>query len=304
MAKQRKTLLDLIRDKIGFIEASEKEFLEGIESMEIALFAALRKMLLSFDMNDGVISATKRNEGLILGLKKKVLDIIESSTLTKKLSRFLKKFDAIDTLNEVIYGRILEDAKVKLALSVEQKIFVDELTDALTNRSVLTAQFANPIRRMLLNAVAFGQSFDEAEANLRMFVKGDNKKLGRFRAYTGQVVTDALNGYDGMTQDKMRDEYSLDIFFYVGSLIRDSRSTCVELVNGTGEFADLALRPGVYPVRALPEVIRRASNNKGWNPATTAATFGQYRGGYNCRHEIVYARANEKERELIKNRYE
>ncbi len=130
-------------------------------------------------------------------------------------------------------------------------------------------------------------------------VKGTGKG-GLFRRYAGQVATDSLNGYDGAVNDVIRDSFQLDGFRYVGSLIDDSRQNCIELVNGSGEFEKFAIRPGTYRTEDLQAIIDIAKYRPGWNPATTTQTFAQYRGGYRCRHQVIYFRLKPEENEKVK----
>jgi hypothetical protein len=294
MAKKRNTLKEILEEKIRLIEAVESGFLKGIEGTEKALFAALLKLLRQFSNKGGRFVKDRATNALILKLKREILQTIRRSTYLTKIEDYLTNFDEVERLNRLTYSQTLQ-REINLSLNAQKKLAIEELTDALTGQSALNSNFVNPIRKMMLNAVALGQTLEETEENLRRFVRGNNQQLGRFRAYTGQVARDALNGWDGLVNDTIRDRYDLDGFMYVGSIVRDSRPNCVHLVSGSGQFSDLSIRPGVFAVSDIPKIISRARGGKGFNPNVTPETFAQYRMGYNCRHQIIYIRLTDEE---------
>lgn len=297
MAKN-KTVSELITEKLGYIKKSELDFLEGIESLEVAIYSKILDILRNFAQEEGRIIKSGSNASLFDRLKKEILRVIRESTFVPKVNKFLTSFDKVEKMNRNIYERIL-GTKIKTDLSLEKLTVIEKVTDALANQSSLNTNFINPIRKALTDSVRFNQTFQEAEANLKSLVKGTGKG-GLFRRYSGQVVTDSINGYDGAVNDVIRDAYQLDGFRYVGSLIEDSRKNCVELVNGSGEFEKFAIRPGTYRTEDLQDIIDVAKHRPGWNPATTVSTFAQYRGGYNCRHQVMYFRLKLEENEKVK----
>lgn len=298
MAKRKKTIEELLSDKIKFIENSELSFLDGIESMEKAVYSKIIEILRSFAQKEGRLIKDESNKTLLIRLKKEILKVIRESTFIPKVNGFLSDFDKVENMNRNIYLNIL-GVPIKTDLSLEKKIVIDSVVDALTNQSSLNTNFSNPIRKMLTDAVRFKQTFAEAEENLRTLVKGTGKG-GLFKRYTSQVVTDSINGFDGAVNDVIRDAYQLDGLRYVGSLIKDSRSNCKDLINGSGVFEKFAIRGGTYRVEDLPKIISIAKNRPGWNKETTPQTFAQYRGGYRCRHQVFYFRLKPEENEQIK----
>jgi len=301
MAKSRsKTVADMLSEKLGYIDKTELDFLDGIESLEIAIYSKILDILRSFAQEEGRIIAKGSNAALFDRLKRQILKVIRESTFVPKVNKFLTSFDKVEKMNRSIYERIL-GTKVRTDLSLEKLTVIEKVTDSLLNQSSLNANFINPIRKTLTDAVRFNQTFAEAEENLKRAVKGTDKG-GLLRRYAGQVVTDSINGFDGAINDVIRDAYQLDGFRYVGSLIKDSRLNCIELINGSGAFEKFAIRPGSYRVKDTEKIIAIAENRPGWNPETTVNTFGQFRCGYRCRHQIFYFRLKPEENQLVENK--
>lgn len=57
-----------------------------------------------------------------------------------------------------------------------------------------------------------------------------SKELGQFKKYVTQISRDTLNQFDGQINGRIAEEYGLNAFRYVGSIIEDSRPQCVQWV--------------------------------------------------------------------------
>jgi hypothetical protein len=107
----------------------------------------------------------------------------------------------------------------------------------------------------------FKTAVDELKQSYGSTVTGDN-----LSAYSGQIVQDALMGFDGQFAKFRADELGLTHYIYYGSIIRDSRDFCVEHAN-----------------KIFTEDEARALWQKEWQGKSGSDPFLD-RGGYNCRH--------------------
>jgi hypothetical protein len=107
----------------------------------------------------------------------------------------------------------------------------------------------------------FKTAVDELKQSYGSTVTGDN-----LSAYSGQIVQDALMGFDGQFAKFRADELKLTHYIYYGSIIRDSRDFCVEHAN-----------------KIFTEDEARALWQKEWQGKSGSDPFLD-RGGYNCRH--------------------
>ena len=111
------------------------------------------------------------------------------------------------------------------------------------------------------NTEDFKTAVDELKQTYGSTVTGDN-----LSAYSGQIVQDALMGFDGQFAKFRADELGLTSFIYYGSIIRDSRDFCVEHAN-----------------KVFTEEEARALWQSDWQGKSGSDPFLD-RGGYNCRH--------------------
>ena len=287
------TIQETANKKYSIITDAEKKLTDGLKSSEKAIFNKVLAILQKLAQKEGKLTKETINNKFLNTLTKQVLRVIRKSTLQSRIEDFLPNFEKIEKLNSSMYAGITGSAftsKIKAEISTYRKITIENIINNLLGESQLKANYINPIRDILFQGVALKQNVKAVEVKLSKYIKGNKTKAGQFSRYTTQVVMDSINQHDGQINDIARDAFQLDGFMYVGSLIKTSRDNCEHLVGSTGKFKDLQVRKGMYRVEDIPKIIRRLDKGKGsgWNPSTTPTTFAQYRGGYGCRHQIIY----------------
>ena len=111
------------------------------------------------------------------------------------------------------------------------------------------------------NTENFKTAVDELKQSYGSTVTGANLAV-----YSGQIVQDALMGFDGQFAKFRADEVGLTSYIYYGTIIRDSRDFCVEHVN-----------------KVFTEEEARELWQQDWQGKSGSDPFLD-RGGYNCRH--------------------
>ena len=90
------------------------------------------------------------------------------------------------------------------------------------------------------------------------------------RRYAGQIAHDSVMQYHGQFTVAKAKDAGLTHFRYTGTLVRDSRPFCRDMVNKT----------------LTEKEIRDTWNNQGWQGKSTGDPF-IVRGGYRCRHTWI-----------------
>lgn len=288
MVKGRNTLFDFIQKRLKLLLTADNEFLDSIRSTETSLWSAFLKIINDFTVKDGRIQKDESSTRTLANISRKTRDAIRESTLPKKVDLFLPKFDQVDELSRGIYGDIVGEGFIAADTRVAKRQAINIVVKSLKDIKGLETQYLLPLQRQMFHAIETNMPFTQAVDLLRNYVRGETKSGGHLARYARQVSTDLLNGYSGFVDWQMAKENGLDGFYYSGSLIKTSRQTCIDLVEGTGEFADLSINGSLYPVEVIPEIVKRSKDNPGWRPETTAETFAIHRGGYNCRHNLIF----------------
>jgi hypothetical protein len=124
---------------------------------------------------------------------------------------------------------------------------------------------------------------------LTAYVVGTPELNGLYSRYVKQISRDALGQFDGQINAIIADEFGLDAFRYVGSIIDDSRAQCVRWVGKR-----------ILEKSEMQSEIAWANNNgTGMIPGTNPDNFLVFRGGYNCRHRAIPFKLTKSQRERL-----
>jgi len=162
-------------------------------------------------------------------------EIYQSSLVGKPFA------DVVDTIRSTING-IYQQADTKKQ---------QELVDFIQKQKIAGKT----------NTEDYKTAVDELKQTYGSTVTGANLAV-----YSGQIVQDALMGFDGQFAKYRADELGLTSYVYYGTVIRDSRDFCVEHVN-----------------QVFTEEEARALWQQDWQGKSGSDPFLD-RGGYNCRH--------------------
>lgn len=286
------TLFELIRKRIALLLTADDIFLKSIRRTEFALWRIFNSILNNLTVRSGRIVKDESSTSVIINSRRNVTKAIAKSPLKQTVTDFLPRFDQVESLQGKIYGRIASRPGFKMPnTAVAKRMAVERVVASLGELRGLDPVYIQPLIQRMFTAVESQMQISAAREYIRDYIVGTSPSGGQLSRYSRQITMDLLNGYDGFIQQQLRQEYGYDGMFYVGSLIKDSRPNCVHLINGSGWFENLAIRPGFFAAEDIPEIVNRASmptHSNGWRPETTPETFPIYRCGFNCRHAVLF----------------
>jgi hypothetical protein len=223
-------------------------------------------------------------------VEKIILDAIQGSTYPKDVNGFLRNFETLKQFNLDIHQSVndLSPDELSQLINPVQRATVEQTLQGLTGSGVST-NFIEPIRTGIFQNIVAGSTKSDLEAYLKRYILGTPEVDGTLSRYVKQVSRDALNQFDGQVNAKIANEFGLDAYRYVGSLIEDSRPQCRRWVA-----------MGVIQTKDLPdEIAWMNANGTGAIPGTSPETFSIYRGGYNCRHSAIPFKLTKSQREKL-----
>lgn len=277
----KKKIKSSIITKANILDTADNVFMSSIRGFEKSFFSIVTKLLNKFSTAGGLLLSDDANTALLLTLSKRLKSALKNSTFSSKVGAFLPNFDKVEELNLTILEEVngLSRRRLKKLLGGVKADAVEAVSTQLLTPAFQEANLIRPLRKILFKHISRGSTLEEAKKELRLWIKGDNKRRGQISRYVGQIARDALNQYDGTINQKAYDEFDMDGFYYVGSLIKDSRPQCVRWVKELG---------GVIPADKLEEEIEWMHRNGGGViPGTDVSNFAEFRGGYNCRHTAI-----------------
>ena len=281
------SLSQLLSKRAKIIDLSESRFSKVIKNTSESYADLAIKLLSRYSIRSELRNPDLTDLQLLGELRGELVKIFERSEYKSGVSAYLNSFDTVENASiEILEDWSKVPAKI-LKLTAEKKIAIDNISRRLLNPFEVETNFVLPIQNMMYRSITFGATYQETEAALLEIITGNSAKAGFMERYATQITRDALNQYSGTINQKAVKEFDMDGFRYIGSLIEDSRKTCVDLVNGSGALADLSLGGNSYRVEDVPKIIKLCENNPGWIDGTNEGNFFTNRGGYNCRHDAI-----------------
>lgn len=281
-------LIRLINRQEKSITSAENALLDGLTPIERKIFAATKGQLNKMNQSGGKFKFNEANVNLVNELDQVILNEIQTSSFPNNVSKYLQNFDSVTDYQAELHESLNDISPAELRNLVDpfKQQMVQDTLNGLTGSGVAT-QFIEPVRQELFKNIVAGANSVEIEGILRKMIEGDAENISKLKKHVGQVTRDALNQYEGQVNGRIADEFGLDAFEYVGSLVEDSRSQCIKWVN-----KEILLKED------LPTLISSAfSNGQGMIPGTNSENFAVFRGGYNCRHSAIPFKMTKRERE-------
>lgn len=269
---------DIIDKKLKAMDVADARFLTGFEPIEKKIYDAVRKKVLDMNFESGKSLFDDENVQIINELNDVISNAIASSGYPAKVNEYLRSFETIKEFNFDAHRDVndLSTDEMEKLINPVQKQVTQQTIDGLTGSGIDT-QFIQPMKEGIFKNIVSGATITDLETYLKGYILSDELNLGKFKKYTTQIARDTLNQFDGQVNSRIANEFGLNAFKYVGSLIQDSRPQCVRWVG-----------KGTLLLEELQTEINWAnSNGSGMIPGTTPDNFSIYRGGYNCRHSAI-----------------
>lgn len=293
--RKRKSVWDWVVEKILTLVAADRKFKEDVSSTESDINRQVMKFQRSFDIKDGNYEQTERNSRLLVEVRRNINEIIAKSKMPKTTETFLTNFDELEQINTGIYGQIVGSSFQLPNTSVYRRQLTNFVVSQLADIGVLQKTYGNEISQIIFETVNLGVPVGNGEERIRDFIMGADRKGGQLAGRAAQIARDTVAGYDGYIQEQILKKYNFDGFFYLGSIIDTSRENCIEMLQGTGRFAQFAVKPGLYRVEDKQKIINAGRGRSGFNDAVTPEIFAVIRFGWNCRHSVLYTRLSKDE---------
>jgi len=279
MAEFDRQTLKLLSEKEKLILEKDNQFNSNWDPIEQKIYSTVKRETNKFVTEDGRILFDDKNVELIFGLNAVIAKAIQDSNYPGKVINYVAGFEQISKFNESVHKDLndLTTKELEKFINPMQRQNVQITIDGLTGAGIDT-QFIEPLKQGIYKNIVAGSTIEDLDTYLQSFIQSDPERMGQFKKYSTQIARDALSQYDGQINARIAEEFGLDAFRYVGSLlIEDSRPQCRRWVKKEVLLFD----------ELQSELNWAYSNGTGMIPGTTPETFTVYRGGYNCRHQAI-----------------
>ncbi|MFM9143021.1 MAG: hypothetical protein ACKOPP_03375, partial [Bacteroidota bacterium] len=268
----------LLDKKDSTITKAETDLIDDFTGIENKIYNAVNRLALKMNQSEGKILFDDENTQAVNEINEVVRKAIQSSEYPTKVREYLRNFETIKEFNFDIHQDVndLNPDELNDLINPVQRGIVEQTLTNLTGAGINT-NFSDPLREGIFKNIVAGTTISDLQIYLQSYINTNEERMGQLKKYVSQVSRDALNQFDGQVNSRIAEEFGLNAFRYVGSLIDDSRPQCIRWVGKEVLLYD-----------ELPNEISWAySNGTGMIPGTTRDNFAVYRGGYNCRHSAI-----------------
>lgn len=279
----------LVDYKIKAIDVAEKAFKSAVRGLDEEIKNIIKEWLASLNITDGKIER-EANKKMLLQLIRRLKSKVNKEALTGPVRGLLKNLDDVEKYTKQLLELENDIDLDKLDLSTEKKEAIRDITTTLLNDDVINANVLQPLRKIAFRHVTTGISFKDAQKEFEKVTLGNP-----LYKYARTITAEALMRYDGMINQRVSDEYQLDAFRIVGSLIKTSQEVCIHMINETGPFEDMAVN-GKYPMALLPKIVNIVKRYPGAVAGLDESNYFIFRNHWGCRHVFIPTRFTERDK--------
>lgn len=269
-------VIKILTKKENTIVGAENDLLDSLTPIEKKIFEAVRSQVSKMNKNGENLIFDDKNVNLLNEIDKIIAN--ELKAFAPPIKAYLRNFQTIKQFNFDAQKSVndLSEKELEDLVNPIQKAMTQQTIDGLTGSGV-NSQFIEPVKEGIFKNIVAGSTITDLESALRTWITTTQAGNSLLRRYVTQVSRDALNQFDGQVNSAIAQEFELDAFRYVGSLIDDSRPQCIRW-SGKGV---------VLKEQLETEIAWAFNNGSGMIPGTNKETFATFRGGYNCRHSAI-----------------
>jgi hypothetical protein len=279
--------LDEAREYLKRMTQSMEDAAQNVDNVatltQEAMYELLNEELAKFNTEEGRFVSSQPLARRMLAIERLMYATLEDKYLTY-IPDYLDVYNLVDADNKFLQKELNNiDLVASDIANVRQTVY--KQAERYLTTAVADA-YVQPAKYMMMQVIANGYTIKQGESMLKNWNDGDlasgkltsGRPTPRLQAYAGQIARDSLFQYNGVVQGNIADKYDLKNFIYVGGLVEDSRPFCRHLVS---------LRRKIN-IDEVPQLLEQFP--QGTISNTTKYNFPQYRGGYNCLHNVCMVR--------------
>ena len=268
------TAKKLLGDKLQRLETVPDQFFKDLERSQKTLFSDLVALINQFEVKEGLVTLSDGNVSLINDIGDQFLTEMynQQSDYTEGLIKYTSEYKNQQILTNEWFEKQFRDVNK----SIFDKIVLQTQEDVLSklNANAIESELVAPLKNIMNTAVSGEQNFRSLVDELRLFMEGNEEKLGRLRSYASTFVTDAFNQSDRRYTELVSNDLGLKWFRYSGGKVADTREFCLKRNNKTFHINE---------IKSWGKISQWQGRNSNTNPDN----IFQLLGGYNCLHSLI-----------------
>lgn len=267
------TLEEIIKLKAERLETVPNALTDAVKKTQKQIFNDILDLLGQLDRRDGMIVMSKKNLILIDEITAKTKEVVLGSDYVDATKEFISEFDTQTQLTDDYFNKL--DVTISdEALTAQMLKSAKRNAAELMVGTPMDAQFLQPLRTLLDDAVSSGASWSKTVQDINTYVTGNDTVDGRLLRYSKQIASDSFATADRAYTNVIADENDFEFYRYVGGLLEDSRDFCKERNGNWYHYKE----------------VEHWGTLKSWQgrmPNTNPQTIFITCGGFNCKHSLT-----------------
>lgn len=278
------SLRKILLEKEQRLQSVPDAFALKTEQAQKEILKVLLEELDQLTRTDGKIDLTTQNIARIQVITERLSNYIFTDTdYADALTVFAREFNTQAELSREYISAIYEGFEDQIiyrqSLALGQRNAIELLA-----RAGVDQNFIAPMKELLQASVTTGGSYSDAVQALTDYVIGNKQVDGLLLRHVKQVAYDGFAFTDANYMKTISEDLGFEWYQYFGGVILDTRCFCVQRSNGIfhrNEIEYWGKTPSLWDKK--PGCVKGG----GMVAETNSTTIWTYRGGYNCRHQIV-----------------
>jgi hypothetical protein len=275
---------ELVREKIAIIDRSPERFQTEVEKAQLQIWKEIEKQFDRLDTKNGVVVQSAKNLSIISVIVESLAVAASTGEYLESVKSFLSDFDQAAKITTEL-AKIIDKGFSPSAFSKEvQLLYRSTAINQLFNNPISNTQ--TTLRADLISSIAAGSSFSEVLKSARAVVIGGPDTDGRMLANIKTVAATSIAVADAGYSAAVNEQSGFEWFRYTGGEIDTTRPFC-EARNGKYFHKKEVEAWGSGRNAGDVGGIKKDGSWDGQIEGTTSSTIFTFRGGWNCRHQII-----------------
>jgi len=295
---------EYIDDLVKALDDAIEAFNSDMPKAEKEMFVKVLNLTKDFDLNkDGSIKVTVKNFKLIRQIDAELNKAILNDKYIKQVREFTKAFDSVDKFQNLYFSELINEYTPLVVFNELKQLSIDSVIENLTE-SGLRYSVTNKAKDILIQSIKKGGKYSDMIESMRAFLIADGQ--GALSRYASGITTDALYQYSAQYSAMTADDLGLKWFVWFGGIQKTSRQFCkvmLEQQNTCQEYWHVSQIPQLLKGRICDVQVHINSKTgfpDGFKDITTVSNFQYVRGGYSCKHKMLFVSSAVVPKELRK----
>jgi len=271
MPKSKNKFLNIIKEREDLVSSAPQYFVNQLEKVQNRTYNDLLAFIKELDSKKGkTLEASSFNIKRAHSLRIDIRKWLKKNGYYESLTEFGNKYNDVILKSRQYYDSMgLDGAFTARDLGTLAKLKMDDLNFLVArDKDVINLTYKEVINSIYSKSDWRGLADRLKSLHTDTVLSSGAKLNGLLKKYNSTYAFTAFSGFDRRIQTIKAEQYGMDLFYYSGSLLMDSREFCVNRVGKVFTKKEIDSWNQMGP----------------WNGKAEGRDVWTFLGGWNCGH--------------------